>query len=110
MIVEHQRLDQIVEMALVIRDVDDAAGAGGSRRVLDALGDAADLAENRVQRMLQGAIEPVALFGAELVEIAGDLLPRVFFGAVRHAAEELRHIVPREHRAREIVRFHRCKL
>ena len=36
-VVEHQRLDEIVEMALVIRDVDDAAAARRLLRDVDVL-------------------------------------------------------------------------
>ena len=69
-VVEHQRLDEVVEMALVIRDVERRGRARvASARVLDVLGDAADLSENRVERMLQRAVEAVPLCRAELVEI-----------------------------------------
>ena len=65
-IVEHERLDEVVEMALVIRDVDDAATPRGVRRMLDVLGHPAHLAQDRIERMLQRAVEAVPLRRAEL--------------------------------------------
>ena len=56
-VVEHQRLDEIVEVALVIRDVDHAARRGRLLRDADVLLDALDLAEDRIERMLEGAVD-----------------------------------------------------
>ena len=68
-VIEHEQLDQIVEVALVIRDVDDAVRPRGSLRQLDMFGVPLDLAQDRIQRMLQGAIHRVSLGRFELFEI-----------------------------------------
>ena len=82
--IEHQRLDQIVEVALVVRDVHDAAAPNALAGMFDVLGDALDLAENRIERMLQRAVEPVSLRGASI--------PRDSFrcGLLASAAERVR--------------------
>jgi hypothetical protein len=41
-VVERERLDEVIQMALVIRDVDDASAAGGLLGNLDPLVDALD--------------------------------------------------------------------
>ena len=70
-VVEHQRLDQIVGVALVVRRVDDAVVriACGAMQVFVL---ALDLAEDGVERMLQRAVELVPLGRAQLVEIPVD--------------------------------------
>ena len=74
-------------MALVVRDVDDAAArADCGLRALDVLLPAVDLAENGIERMLQGAVHAVALRGAQLVQVAVDAqrrLPGRFVPAAR---------------------------
>jgi hypothetical protein len=75
-VVQHQRLDQIVAMALVVRGVDDAVGADRVGDVVQVLVLALDLAQDRVERVLQGAVELVALRGPQLVEVAVDLVAR----------------------------------
>ena len=82
-VVEHQRLDQIVEMALVIGDVDHAAAPDAVLRELHVFGNALDLAQNRIERVLKGPVEPVALGGAEFFQVALDPLPRLGRGGLR---------------------------
>ena len=57
-VVEHERLHQVVDVAPVVRDVDDAVLALGGRHLRQVLADALDLAENRVERVLQRAVHP----------------------------------------------------
>ena len=75
-VVEHQRLDQVVGVTPVIGRVDDAARARGGLDDLDVLADAFDLAENRIERMLQRAVDRIPLRRPQLVEIAVDPLAR----------------------------------
>ena len=74
--VEDEQLDQVVGVALVVRRVDDASGARGDPREVDVLGDALDLAEDRVEGVLQRAVDRVALRGVQLLEVALDPLAR----------------------------------
>ena len=77
-VVEHQRLDQVIGVAAVIRRVDDAVAARGGDDVMQVFVLAFDLAENRIERMLQRAIEPVSLRGAQLFEIRENPLASLF--------------------------------
>ncbi len=88
-VVEHQRLDQIVGVAPVIRRVDDPVAARGGDDVMQVLVLAFDLAEDRIERMLQRAIETVPLGRAQLVEIAEDPLARLLAALAVAAAEVL---------------------
>ena len=78
-VVEHERLDQIVGVALVIRRVDDAVRAHGADDVLQVLVLAFDLPEDRIQRMLQRAVELVALRRPQLVEVGVDSARRAAY-------------------------------
>ena len=95
-VVEHERLDQVVEMALVVRDVDDAAGAGRLLRDPDVLVDALDLAQDRIERMLQRAIDRIALRRPQLVEVGVDALARLELGLPVTAAQVPRDVLTRE--------------
>src|SRR6185436_3742617 len=71
-VVEHERLDQIVDMTSVVRGVDDAPRLGCGFRDVNVLADAFDLAEDRIERVLEGAVNRVALPRAQLLEIRFD--------------------------------------
>ena len=74
-VVEDQRLDQVVGVALVVRRVDDAVARASARDdVVQVLVLALDLSENRIERMLQRAINRMPLRRPQLVEIAVDAL------------------------------------
>src|SRR5262245_53313066 len=105
-VVEDDRLDQVVEMTLVVRDVDDSSPAGRILGVLDVLRNATNLSQDGIERMLEGAIEPVPLLRAQLVEILLDALPRIRFGRSRQAAHVLRDVLTLEHGAGNVVRSH----
>ena len=55
-VLEDQQLDQVVEVTLVVRDVDHAPGVERSVQVRQPLGHPFDLAQDRVERVLEGAI------------------------------------------------------
>jgi hypothetical protein len=102
-VVERQRLDQIVEMAFVIRDVDDPPGAGRILRDPHAFVDALDLAENRIERMLERAVDRIPLRGAKLVEIRVDPLACLELGLPVAAAQVSRYILARQHGLRDVI-------
>ena len=76
-VVEHQRLDQVVGVALVIRGVDDAALGRRGLRDLDALLPPLDLPQDGVERVLQGTVERIPLRRPKLVQISMDALVRL---------------------------------
>ena len=75
-VVEHQRLDEVVGMALVVRRVHDAVFPGRRDGVMQVLGLALDLAQYRIERMLQRAVNRVPLRRAQLVEIGVNPIAR----------------------------------
>ncbi len=83
-VVEHQQLDDRVGVALVVGGVHDPVRPRRRQDVLQVFRDALDLPEDRIERMLQGAIEGVALSCAQLLEIGADALARShpFFAVV----------------------------
>ena len=105
-VVEDQRLDQVIEVALVIRDVDDAAIAGGRLGDVDVLVDPLDLAKNGVERMLQRPVDGVALGGAELVEIPVNALAGVWPGCAMPPAQIPRDVLTRQHCLGNVIEEH----
>ena len=103
-VVEHERLDEIVGVALVVRRVDDASGARRRLDDLEMLDAPIDLPQNRVQRVLERAVKRIPLRRLELFEVGEDPL-----AAVRTAVgapEISRHVLAREDGLSEIVRNH----
>ena len=90
-VVEHERFDQVVGMAPMVRRVDDAAAARRGFDWLEVLADAFDLAQDRIERVLQRAIDGVSLRRLELVEVGFDPLT---CGATAFAVAALQ--VPRD--------------
>ena len=105
-VVEHQRLDEVVEVRLVVRDVDDAAGARRLLRDLDVLLDALDLAQDRIERVLQRAVDGIALRGPQLVEVGVDPLARLQLALPVPAAQVARDVLAREDRLGDVVWEH----
>ena len=103
-VVEHERLDEIVGVALVVRRVDDAARARGRLDDLEVLDPPLDLPQNRIQRMLQRAVERIPLRRPQLFEIGEDPLAAVR-SAVR-AAQIAGDVLAREDGLSQIVRNH----
>jgi hypothetical protein len=60
-VVEHERLDEVIEMALVIRDVHHLAAGRGGLGLLDVLRHPAHFSQDGIERMLQRAIETIPL-------------------------------------------------
>ena len=73
-IVEHERLDEIVDVAAMIGCVNDAVMLRGVDREADVLADALDLSQDRVQRIFERAIKLVALRRPQFFEIRDDAL------------------------------------
>ena len=90
----------------MIRHVHDAPAARRLLGVRHAFGDAADFAKNRIERVLQRAVEPIALRGAELDEVLFDALTRLAGRRALNAAQVSRDIVSSEYSARDLVGPH----
>src|SRR5262249_18111316 len=75
-------------MTPVIGCVDNAVAASGAYDVMQVLVLAFDLAKDGIQRMLQRAIQPMPLRGAQLLEIRKNPLSRLF-AALTAAAQVL---------------------
>ena len=80
----------------MVRDIRDAALGGRLNRKVLVLDDAIDLPQDGVERILQRAIELVALRGLQLVQVAHDARARVITGQAMSAFQEPRDIFTRE--------------
>src|SRR5262249_35592931 len=78
-VVEHNGLDQVIEVAFVVRRVDNAVAARRRERVVLVLRDLVHLSENRINGMLQRAVHPVALRRAKLAQVRLDAFACVRF-------------------------------
>ena len=76
-VVEYQRFNQVIGMALVVRRVHNPVRADRRRHVVQVFVFALDLPQNGIEGMLQCAVELVPLRGAELVQIRVHLLARI---------------------------------
>jgi hypothetical protein len=95
-IVEDQRLDEIVDVAAVVRRVDDAPLLRGVDGQLLVLADALDLAQDGVERVLEGAIQLVALRGLQLLEIGHHARARGVARQAMAALEKTDDVFPGE--------------
>ena len=95
-IVQDQRLDQVVDVAAVVRRVDDAPLLGSVDRELLVLADAFDLAKDRIERIFERAIQLVALRGLQLVKIGHHPRARGVARQAMGAFEKPRHVFPGE--------------
>ena len=102
-IVEHDRFDQVVDVALVVRRVDDAVAARGGDGVVLLFGLSLDLPENGVERMLQRPVELIALCRPKLVEVGVDALARARLVFAVSAAQILDDFLTSENRLGELV-------
>ena len=102
-VVEHQRLDEVIEVALVIRDVDDAAGACRALRDVDVFVDAFDLAQDRIERMFQGTVDRISLRRPQLVEVGVDALASLELRLPVAPTQVPRHLVARENCLGDVV-------
>ncbi len=71
--------------------------------IRDAFVDALDLAENRIERVLERAVDRIPLRGAKLVEIRVDPLACLELGLAVAAAQVPRYILARQHGLRDVV-------
>ena len=88
----------------MVRDVDDAAGVEGLAEVREALRHAFHLAQDRVERVLQRAVDGVALRGAEFLEVALDPRERGRIAVWRLV--EAPHVFTRQHRLPQVLANH----
>ncbi len=105
-VVEDERLHQIVEVALVVGDVDDAPGEHRLLGDLDVLVDPLDLPQDRIERVLQRAINRIALRRPQLVEIGVNALSRLELGLAVSATQVARDLLTREDCLRDVVKHH----
>ena len=105
-VVEDQRLQEVIEMRLVVRDVDDAAVRGRLLRDVDVLLDPVDLAEYRVEGVLEGAVNGVTLCRAQLVEIRMNALAGLELRLPMAATQVPCDIVARQHGLGDVVEHH----
>ena len=103
-VVEDDRLDEIVGVALVIGRVDDASGARRGFDDVEMLDVPIDLPQNRIERMLERAVERIALRRLQLLEVGEDPLAAV--GAAVRALQISHDVLAREDGLSEIVRNH----
>jgi hypothetical protein len=105
-VVEHQRLHQVIDVALVVRNVDDAPGASGLLRDLDMLVNPFDFAQDGIERMLQRTVDGVALRGPQLVEVGMDPLARLELRLTGAATQITRYFLAREDCLGDVVEHH----
>src|SRR5205085_5862833 len=99
-------LDEIVQAGLVVRNVNDPAGPCRLLGNLDVLVDPLDLAENGIQRMLEGPVNRVPLRRPQLVEIAVDPLACLQLALPVPATQVARDVLPGQHRLSNVVWKH----
>ena len=105
-VVEHQRLDQVVDMALVVRDVDDTPRARRLLRDLDMLVDPFNLPEDGIERMLQRTVDGVSLRRSEFVEVGMDPLARLELRLTGAATQIARYFLAREDCLGDVIEHH----
>ena len=102
-IVERQRLEQVVGVALVIGRVDHVSGRGRRDRAFDMLDVPVDLPQDRVERVLERPVERVALRRPQLLEVGVHPLPSLA-GVLAVGALQVAHdFVAREYGLRDVV-------
>ena len=102
-VVDDERLDEIVEVALVVRNVDRPSLARRFLGDADVLLDALDLAKDGIERMLERAIDRIPLRGAQLVEIGVDPLARLKLGLAVASTQVARDVLARQHCLGDVV-------
>ena len=103
-VVEHQQLHQVIHVAAMVRGVDNPPASGlrphRDRRVLVV---PFELAQDRIERILQRAVQLVALGGPQLVEIPLDPRPGFVPAQAMAAVDVARDFVAGEHGLRDLV-------
>ena len=95
-VVQDQRLDQIVDVAAMVRRVDDAALLDRVDRELLMLADAFDLSQDRIERIFERPIQLVALRRLQLIEVREHLGARRGARQPVAALEKTGHVCPGE--------------
>ena len=102
-LVERQRFDQVIDVAAMVGRVQHPARGRGLLRDLDPFGEPFDLAENRVERVLQRPVDRVALGRPQLLQVPADAIPHLKPGLAMAAVQVADDVVAREHRLGEVV-------
>src|SRR4030095_8761542 len=87
----------------VFRRINDPPAARGGLDGLEMLTNAFDLAQDRVERVLERAIDGVSLCGLELVEVGFDSLARVSAALTVAALQVPCDLFPGEHGPSDLV-------
>ena len=103
-VVEDDRLDEIVGVAFVVRRVDDPPGARRRLDDVEMLDAAIDLPQNRVERVLERAVKRIPLRRLELFEVREH--PLAAIGAAVRALKVSHDVLAREDGLSEVVRNH----
>jgi hypothetical protein len=93
-IIQDQRLDQVVDVAAMIRPVDDAALRDRLDRQLLMFADPLDLAQDRIERILERPIQLVALRRLQFVQILQHARARRVALDAMAALEETSDVCP----------------
>jgi hypothetical protein len=104
-VVEDQGLDQVVQVALVVRDVDDAAAPRRPPGDLDVLPQTFDLAQDGVEGVLEGAVDGVSLRRPELVQVGLDSLPGVELRLAVAGLQVPRYVLMGQYRPGQVVLY-----
>jgi hypothetical protein len=103
-VVEHQRFDEIIEVALVVRDIYRPPVLRRDARDLHSFFTPLDFPQDRIERMLERAIDRIALRGAELIQICVNPLPGLQLGLAMPGPQILRDVFTREHCLGDLVK------
>jgi hypothetical protein len=102
-IVEHQRLDQVIGVAFVVRRVDQPVIADRVEDMMEVFVMAIDLPEDWIERMLQSPIDCVPLGCPQLVEISKDPIPRLVAASAVRPAQVLDDLFPGQDGLRDVI-------
>jgi hypothetical protein len=109
-IVQHQRFDQVVGVAAMVRGPHHAALRGGRRGVVGVLGHPVDLPQDRVERVFERAVQLVALRGPQLLEIFENPCPRLIAAQAVAALEIAGHLVPVQYCFGDVIHLARAPM
>ena len=102
-VVEGQRLDEVVDVAPMVRGVQHAPGGGGLLRDLDVLGVPVDLAEDGIEGVFQRPVDRIPLRRPELLEVGADPIAHLGLGPGMAAVQVPDDFLAREHRLGDVV-------
>ena len=102
-VVEHERLDEVIGVALVIRGVDHPVAGRRGNGVVQILVLALDFPEDGVERMLQRSIQLVPLRGPQFVEIGDDTFPHLVAALAIAPSQVLDDLRPCQHGQGDVI-------